>query len=38
LKKYPEIVWWSKPDKGFADAVNQALEVATEKSSPSKQR
>lgn len=28
LKKYPQIDWWSKPDKGFVDAVNQAFAVA----------
>lgn len=28
LKKYPQITWWSEPDKGFADAVNKALAVA----------
>jgi len=28
LKKYPQIIWWSEPDRGFADAVNKALKVA----------
>lgn len=29
LKKYPQITWWSKPDKGFVDAVNRGLNVST---------
>lgn len=28
LKKYPQITWWSEPDKGFVDAVNKAFAVA----------
>lgn len=31
LEKYPEITWWSRRDRGFSDAVNQALAVATGK-------
>ncbi len=29
LKKYPQVQWWSEKDRGFADAVNQGLSVAT---------
>ena len=28
LKKYPQIVWFSEPDRGFADAVNKGLSRA----------
>lgn len=28
LQKYPQLEWWSKPDKGFVDAVNKGLLVA----------
>lgn len=28
LKKYPQIIWWSEPDDGFADSVNKALKIA----------
>jgi len=29
LKKYPQVIWWSKPDNGILEAVFKALEVAT---------
>lgn len=29
LKKYPEIIWWSLKDKGYSDAVNKGLKVAS---------
>jgi len=29
LRRYPEIVWFSEPDKGFSDAVNKGLRRAT---------
>ncbi len=29
LKKYPQVIWWSEPDKGFSDAVTKALQVST---------
>lgn len=29
LKKYPQIIWWSKPDKGVLDAIFQSLKIAT---------
>ncbi len=28
LKKYPQIIWWSKPDRGYVDAVTKAIAVA----------
>lgn len=28
LKKYPQITWWSEPDKGFVDAVTKGFAVA----------
>jgi glycosyltransferase involved in cell wall biosynthesis len=28
LKKYPQITWWSEPDRGFVDAVTKGLSVA----------
>jgi glycosyltransferase involved in cell wall biosynthesis len=28
LKRYPQITWWSKPDKGIIDALDQALRIA----------
>jgi glycosyltransferase involved in cell wall biosynthesis len=28
LKKYPQIKWWSEPDKGFVDAVAKGFAVA----------
>lgn len=28
LQKYPQITWWSKPDKGFVDAVRKGFAVA----------
>lgn len=29
LKKYPQIKWWSEPDKGFVDAVTKGFAAAT---------
>ncbi len=29
LRKYPQVVWWSAKDRGFADAVNKGLAQAT---------
>jgi glycosyltransferase involved in cell wall biosynthesis len=28
LKKYPQLIWWSQPDKGFVDAVNKGFAMA----------
>jgi len=28
LKRYPQIVWWSEPDKGYTDAVMKAAAIA----------
>jgi glycosyltransferase involved in cell wall biosynthesis len=28
LERYPQLIWWSKPDDGFVDAVNKGLRVA----------
>jgi glycosyltransferase involved in cell wall biosynthesis len=28
LKRYNQIIWWSRPDRGATDASNKALEVA----------
>jgi hypothetical protein len=28
LKKFPQLIWWSAPDKGFVDAVTKGLAVA----------
>ena len=28
LRKYPQVTWWSQPDDGIADAVNQGFAVS----------
>lgn len=28
LKRYPEVIWFSEPDRGYADAVNKGLDRA----------
>ena len=29
LKRYPQLIWWSEPDKGFVDAVTKGFKVAS---------